>query len=92
MPDAREDLTIGLGSSAGWGVSIVGKNLINRVIRTYGAALPTSDVEHVASAMRHAQVRTLESHYGHIATTLPPGMPEFAFFDSQTRAFLDSFS
>ena len=92
MPDAREDLTVGLGSIAGWNVSMVGKNLTNRVIRMYGAALPTSDVEHMASAMRHAQVRTLDSPYGHIATVLPPGTPEFAFFYSPTRAFLDSLS
>ena len=56
------------------------------------AIMPASDVEHLANAMRHSQVRTFESPYGHLATALPAGTPEFAFFDSETRAFLDALS
>lgn len=39
---AREDLSVTLASTSGWEVSVIGKNLGDIVIRTYGAALPTS--------------------------------------------------
>lgn len=39
---AREDLTVTLASDRGWELSAVGKNLTDHVIRSYGAALPTS--------------------------------------------------
>jgi outer membrane receptor protein involved in Fe transport len=39
---AREDLTLALGSAAGWELAVIGKNLTDRTIRTYGAAYPTS--------------------------------------------------
>jgi iron complex outermembrane recepter protein len=39
---AREDLTLALASAAGWELAVIGKNLTDRTIRTYGAAYPTS--------------------------------------------------
>lgn len=39
---AREDLTLALSSKSGWELSLLGQNLTNEVIRTYGAALPAS--------------------------------------------------
>jgi iron complex outermembrane receptor protein len=39
---AREDLTVTLASVHGWEFSVVGKNLTNHVIRSYGAAIATS--------------------------------------------------
>jgi iron complex outermembrane receptor protein len=38
----REDLTIALASENGWELSVIGKNLTDHVIRSFGAALPTS--------------------------------------------------
>lgn len=38
----RDDLTIGLSSANGWDISLIGKNLSNELIRTYGATLPAS--------------------------------------------------
>lgn len=38
----REDLTIALASDNGWELSVIGKNLTDHVIRSFGAALPTS--------------------------------------------------
>jgi len=39
---AREDLTIALASLHGWEISVIGKNLTDHIIRTYGASYPTS--------------------------------------------------
>lgn len=38
----REDLSVTLASTSEWEVSVIGKNLGDVVIRTYGAALPAS--------------------------------------------------
>lgn len=38
----REDVTIALSGAAGWEVSVVGQNLTNETIRTYGAAIPAT--------------------------------------------------
>jgi outer membrane receptor protein involved in Fe transport len=38
----REDLTLTLASQSGWEASLIGQNLTDEVIRTYGAALPAS--------------------------------------------------
>ena len=39
---AREDLTVSLTSRHGWEVSVVGKNLTDHVIRSFGAAIPAT--------------------------------------------------
>jgi iron complex outermembrane recepter protein len=38
----REDLTLALEHQAGWEISLVGQNLTDETIRTFGAAVPTS--------------------------------------------------
>jgi outer membrane receptor protein involved in Fe transport len=43
----REDATVTLTSPHGWELSLIGKNLADTVIRTYGAALPTSTGSYV---------------------------------------------
>lgn len=39
---AREDLTIALASDQGWEVAVIGKNLTDHTIRSFGAPVPTS--------------------------------------------------
>lgn len=52
------------------------------------ALLTPADLEGAETWWPGSRVKVLETGFGHVAPTAPPGSPEFAFFDGETAAFL----